>query len=450
MTNAEALVGELRKADLEDQETRKLYDRFLPLAINPPYNEKRFALSYARLLFQEKDFLKSIEYFQQVDEKDKNYAEAQYFQLLASSLALGEPKLSAEDHKQMATGILDLVGKIDGFFKSAPDDATKKKYLEWVVVADQIAADQARQSLKDPAKSLQILDGFEDRIKGAKDEKAADLNVMRLRVSDYLAMKKVDDATQTLAKVLKVDPAAGLALLGDVLKAVGHEKDEAQIAGNTAEVKTLAADQAILSGFMLESVEKDPKLADRVASFRLYDANSKREAAELVDDPTARKAGLEAALKQYELLHSQNLDVGTDTAALQGIGLAQYDLGNYADAFKALQPLVDGKKVGNPMEEVIENGVSVTRENTAYWEANYKYYRAALEMFKASPHDKAALDVAQVARRQVVNRFIIFGDKTGGAKYHDDFVKLKDEMGSVLPATATPVKPVAPVVPKKT
>jgi hypothetical protein len=439
MTNAEALVGELRKADKDDDETRKLYDRFLPMAINPPYGEKRFAYGYASLLFQEKQFKKAVEYYKMVPETEKYYPEAEFSEMLALAQELPDTTIPADEHKQMVTEILDLAKKIDGLFTDAKDETAKKKYLEWVVVADQIAADLSRRELHDPAKSLEILTGFEEKIKGAKDEKTADLNAMRLRVSDYIDLGKVDEATRTLQKLLVVNPAAGAALLNDVLKAVRRDKDAAQVAGNMAEVKTLAADQAILSGFMLAAVEKDPKLSARVPEFRLYDANSKREAAELVDDPAARKSGLEAALKQYQLVFNQHVNEGDDLAAQQGMGLCQYDLGDYAAAVTSLAPLV--KKLA-PTETVMVNGISETRENGDFWEANYKLFRSALELFKAKPHDAEAKDIAESARTKVLNQFIIFGPKTGGAKYHDDYAKLKEEMLKAMPPPAG--KPAAP------
>jgi hypothetical protein len=37
---------------------------------------------------------------------------------------------------------------------------------------------------------------------------------------------------------------------------------------------------------------------------------------------------------------------------------------------------------------------------------------------------------------KVINQFIIFGEKTGGAKYHADYTALKEDMAKTLP---TPV-----------
>ncbi len=436
MNNAEALIGELRKLDKEDQETRKLYDRFLPLAIGAPFNEKKFAYGYASLLLSQKQFGKAVEYYKQVPDSDKYHPEAEFSRMLALSQQLSDSGVSADQRKQMVGQILELTDKVGAMYSNAKDDAEKKKYQQWVVVSNQIAADLSHKELNDTDRSLKYLDAVEDKIAGTRDERTARMNVMRLRIIDYIGISKLDDATKTLVKLLDADPAAGEKLLFEVLQTVHREKDAAEAAGNTVELKKLAADQATLTGLVVDFASKKPEYAPRMVGFRLFDADSKREVAELVDDAEARKQSLNAALKQYEFLHSQNPDELTDLAAQQGIGLTQYALGNYPEAVKALAPLVTGKKVGLPVEDVVENDVHVQRENTQYWEANYKLFNAALEQYKAAPKDDAAIRTAQLARGQVVNLFIIYGANTGGKKFHADFVQLKDEMAKALPAVA--------------
>jgi tetratricopeptide (TPR) repeat protein len=435
MSNAEGLVKELRIADKDDQDTRKLYDRFLPMAIGAPYNEKRFAFGYATLLFEEGQLAKAVDYYQLVPDSDKQYPQAQYSQLVVLSQELKDKNttLSDEQQKKIVNRILDLAAKIDNFYTDAKTAELKKKYQEWVAVTDGIAAELTLTKLNDPARSLKILTGFESKIKGTRNERLSGLEAMRLRINDYLDMSNLDAATKNLEQLLAVDPDAGEKLLFQVLRTVHTEKDDAEAAGNIPKLKQLAANQATLTGLVVDYASKKSEYASRLPNYIIFDADSKREVAELVDDPAQKRASLEIAQKQYQKVLSTAPD---NLPAQLGMGLTQYDLGDFAGATKMLIPLVNGHKVGEPTTTVMVAGNPVQVENTEYWEVNLKVFRAALELAKANPKDADAMDNAQIALKKVVTLFILDGDSTGGKKYHADFVKLKQDMDSFLPAAA--------------
>jgi flagellar biosynthesis chaperone FliJ len=435
MDHATALIGELRKKDRAggepDPETRNLYDRFLPLAINPPFNRQQFAFQYAALLQAERKFKDAVKYFQLVPDSDKKYQQSQYLQMLALTQELGDAGLTGDDRRQVVTQILNLTGEIEKLPATATTAEQKKTYLEWVTNADEIAADLTRRELKDPAKSLAMLEGFETRIDGAPDAYKAHVQALQLRINDYMDLGRIDDATKTLVSLLSANPEEGQALMFGVLKTVDHDMDVARSSGNIADLKKLAQDRADLSGFVVSwaGKSKDPAEQARLPQYQLYDADSKREAAELLDDPTARKARLEEALKEYQDLNQKDPN---NLAAQLGLGLTNYSLGHYQQAIDFLAPLIDVTKALQPTEEVTTNGITQRVENTQFWEANFKRLKSLVELYKQNPTDPQNQKDLTDANSYIGSLYIINGQKTGGKNYRDDFEKLRVDIAQLL------------------
>jgi len=204
----------------------------------------------------------------------------------------------------------------------------------------------------------------------------------------------------------------------------------AKSTGNTTELKKLAQDRAQLSGFVVTwgTKTKDPKLD----TYLLYDADSKREAAELVDDPTARKAGLEAAYSEYKALLQKKPD---DPATQLGLGLTAYSLGHYQEAVDNLAPLMDTTKVLHPTKEITgPGGVTQIVEDPQFWEANYKRLKSLVELYKQNPKDDKFQKDLSDAHSYLGSLYIINGKKTGGSSYHEEFDKLKAEIDGLLAA----------------
>ena len=422
MDHAGKWIGELRKKDAEDQETRKLYDRFLPLAINPPFNRKQLAYGYAALLQADSKFKESVSYLQQIPESDKHYRDAQYLELIGLLLELNDPTLVGPARVAVVNQIVDLDKAIDGMLASATTPAEKEKYVEWVVKADGIAADLTHTELKDPAKSLEILTGYEERIAGSKDAAKAHMNALNLRVFDYMETNKLQEAVDTVVDLLKENPAQGQGLMFDVLAQVAQEKDKAT---DPAVKKTLAKEKATLTGIIVQwATQKNDK---NLAIYQFNDAEAKREAAELDDDAAAKQKGLQEALAGYRALYNTQ----KDDASLQGIGLTQYDLGNYPEAMDALGALVVGNKVGQPMITINVGGVPEKADNPQFWETNYKDIRSVVEVYKRNPSDPKAKENLEAARQYVGILYINNGARTGGKTYHDDFENIKAEIAKL-------------------
>ena len=314
---------------------------------------------------------------------------------------------------------------------SAANADDKKIYSDWVVNSDEIAADVARKELKDPAKSLQILNGFEERIAGAKDPKSAHLYAMQIRIGAFMDSGDLDQATKALFTLLAVDEGAGQGLMFQISHTIDRDMDAAKAAGNVDEQKKLAMDQAQLSSLILSwaSKSKDPKVHAELPNYQRFSADSKRRAAELADNPAMKQKALNDALADYQAL---NKILPDDPAAQQGIGLVQFDLGNYAEAIKYLSPLVTGKKIGAPTELVGPAEAQHEVENTDFWQANYELVKSMVELAKKEPKDPRSQESLKTANSYVGALYVIHGKKAGGSVYRDDFDKLRAELAQLV------------------
>jgi hypothetical protein len=435
MENAGVIVMKLHDAavarNAPDPAEAALYDRFLPLAINPPYNHKQIASDYADLLRSKGKFLDAVKYYGMVPKTDKRYPTARYLTLVSLYAALTDANapLPADRRTAIATQLQDVAAEVTtteaAAAEGAKTDADKQSALYRWAVARYDAATSARRDLKDPAKSLKLLDGFEDQIKGLSNEKDFDRSVLTQRVNDYMDAGRTSDATAALLKLLAADPAAGAAQISQLIDQINHDLDAAKGNHDLATQRQLAANKAKLTGFSANYVagSADPKVHAQLPAYRMYDADSKRQAAELADDPAARTADLTAALAQYQAVAAASPTV-LDAAGVSpdqvhlGIGLTQYDLARFADAVASLAPVM--KRVGQPFV----NGAA----NPQFWETYYKQMRSVAEVAKQKPGDAEAQRNLTAVRQKLGGFFVLYGDKTGGPGYHDDFVKLATEL----------------------
>ena len=435
MRHAGAIVFRLHKEAAAkgepDPVEANLYDTFLPLAINPPFDQKQVALDYADVLRGKGKFLDAVKYYGMVPTADaKHHTAAAVGTLLSLYAALGDANLNlpADQKKRLADQLQAVATDVDRSSTASAtdartdDDRNRGRAIDAVARYD--AAISARRDLKDPAKALAWLDGFEDRVAGLSNAKAFDQSALQQRVQAYIALGKTSDATAALVKLLAADPAAGEQMLFELIQQIDHDLDVARSGHDVAAERELASNKAKLTGFLVTYAQTshDPKTQAQLPAYRLYDADSKRQAADLSDDPAARTADLNAALGQYQLLAAGGA-TGESAAAVQlGVGLTQFDLGHYPEAVASLGPVM--KQVGQPF--VDQNGTRVA--NPQFWETYLKQMRAVSEVAKQKPADaKAKVDLSAV-RAKLGGFFVLYGDKTGGPGYHDEFAKLADDL----------------------
>ena len=88
LDNAEAAIGQLRRSDRrDDPAVVKTYERFLPLAINPPFSRSQFAFEFARRFQLNGNTEEALKYFRMVPPTDRRLLDARYFELVAQATA---------------------------------------------------------------------------------------------------------------------------------------------------------------------------------------------------------------------------------------------------------------------------------------------------------------------------------------------------------------------------
>jgi hypothetical protein len=133
------------------------------------------------------------------------------------------------------------------------------------------------------------------------------------------------------------------------------------------------------------------------------------------------------------------------------LGLAQYDLGNYDEASKALGTLIFAGKLGGPTIIETVGGEDRAKDNDAYWEATYKWIKSNLAVAKAKPEDPTSAKILDAQKKMVRELFITNGiARTGGQKFTEEFDGLRKELipdwvpGSIAaPTTAPTTNPAA-------
>jgi hypothetical protein len=451
LDRARAMISQMRQATPPDPEVRRLEDRFLPTAVNPPFNQKEFALQYAANLFSEQKWGDAISYYEKVPDTEppKLLLVARYGEMVALKNQLEQTHgLTAAEKNQYTTqiqGLADRVGALaHQILQSNASDADKLSAKSTLSRMSLIAADITRRDQNDPQRVLQLLDGFESSVQGLPDAKSLVSGALFLRVQAYMQLRRSNDATQTLVKFLSTStPDEGAQTVHDLLAtlnkdldsargerdAAAQRKDGAAEQKANADIRTLADNRAMLSGFLVKwaSDSQDPKIHSYAYTYERFDADTKRLAAELESDPTARKRELNTALRLYHDLQSpQNIALYQagittesgidrdypDPLVSLGIGLISYDLGDCQAVKSALGPLIQDEKLG--------------QNNDQYWEASYKLLDCLNTLAKAGDPSTSEAQVQQSLKVL----YLIWRDGTGGPLYHEKFEALRK---SVLP-----------------
>ncbi len=193
----------------------------------------------------------------------------------------------------------------------------------------------------------------------------------------------------------------------------------------------------MLSGYLVQwaNDSTDPGIHIHLYTYRRFDADSKRLAAELQTDPQTRKKQLADVLALYQDLQSTQgvamyragLDGGaaanpdaTDPLVTLGIGLTAWDLGDCQTVKQTLGELIQDQKLGE--------------DNEQYWEATYKLLDCMNELAKSGDPQTPITQVQQSLKVL----YLIWRDGTGGPKWHAKFESLRKE---VLPDWSAPATP---------
>lgn len=455
LDNAMVIIAKLRSnpvgADAPD--VVRLYERFLPIAIAPPFSRAEFSYEYARRLQLAGKLEPAVEYFRKVPTDDKRYVFARFYQLAALRDRLDDEKLPAPQRQQIVGEISDLmddvVARLKAALATATDEKEKQQYRSRLASAVLLAADISRREKNDARHTLALLDGFESVAAGLPDEKELLGAALYTRVQAYVTIGDSNAATQTLVELLKKRPGGeGANIVYKLLEKLNNELDHARRAGDMVRVRTLAKNRAQLSGFLVEWARNnaDPRIQKFTYRYSVFDAATKHLAAELEEDPAKQKAGLQDALKLYQQLESPasaelykaTLDPKSadptypDPAVSLGIGLISFDLGDFATAQARLGKLLNDRKLGSPTIATEENGQTKLLENDSYWEATLDLMRSNVALALAHPEDANAQSAKQETTGYLKQLYVRYGRDVGGRKWSPEFEKLRQQIAPDL------------------
>jgi tetratricopeptide (TPR) repeat protein len=450
LDSAQSIIAKLRAnpATVDQPATVHAYERFLPVAIGPPFNRTGFAYEYARRLMANNKFADAVKYFRQVPPDDKRYAFARFYLMDSLEKRLDDEKIAPAERKQVVADILGLVDdvttRLNAVLAAAKTDNERNQARSMLVRTVLAAADIARREQNDPARTLKLLESFESIAQGLPDAQELVIHVLYTRVQAYMALGDSTSATAALVTLLKTRPGGeGAKLASRILEKLNHELDAARATGDRAKMQSLAKNRAALSGFLVDWARSnsDPNIKKFTYRYMVFDAATKHLAADLTDDPAARSAGLKAALALYRQLESpqsvelyratldlKSTERESDPAVALGIGLISYDLGDYAEAQQRLGHLLTNRKLGTPSSTIEEDGQLKTVENDQYWEATIRLMRSNIALAGANVGDAKA----QAAKQETINYlkqlYIRYGREVGGRKWAGEFENLRREV----------------------
>ncbi len=455
------IILDFHAPNTDDAEISALYDRAISMGINPPFNHKELAYSWARriqsLLGSDESTLVAkndevIRYLKMVPPTAPEALNAKYWLSIALSTKLDkDPKLTPAEKSavlaeiqttsdQISSGAKDALDKLPPAPATPPAAgdtaalATERKrntYRQMLVRTPLLAAGLAQSQQKDPKLALKLLENYEDLVKGLPNEDLLLGDALQTRVLAYMDIGENLKATDTLVVALQKKGAnEGIKMVYDLLQRLNKDIDAAFARGDMAKVGELAPNRAVLTGFLYKwaSENKDPKVREKAYGYGAFDADSKRLAASLEKDPAKRKALLDATLKAYETLAA--LPQGANDPNIQfGLALTNYDLGNYEKARDSLLDLLRKRRLGEPMTLVSKNGQSELQSNDLYWEARLKLLRANVELAKVPPGNPDLMKQVAAELRLIYTQF---GKTTGGAKWAPEFEKLRLELDPTI------------------
>jgi tetratricopeptide (TPR) repeat protein len=440
LDDAGRLTFELLGSDPHDPQVSALYDAFLPVAINPPFNRVAgLAYRYGLRLAQAGKPQEALKYFQMVPKSDNAYNSAQYAMLSANQDLLDQPKLPPEQRLGLANDLVHQAENVRQVYGTQADPKLRRR----AAVATLIEAETLGADLKKPAEAIRLLTGFEDSVKGLDGAKALINSALLDRVNADVAMNQLKDATTTLVSLLKeTGGEQGATFVRGLLDRLDKDLEKAQAAHDTNAMADIAKSEATLSGFLVNwaRTNPNPEIRKFTYQYMVFDARTQRLAGTLATDPKEKTALLDKAMASYKALGqpenvalykatldpakvaSNALDPNQPDPKVQlGIGLTDFELKDYKGAADLLGNLLNQAKLGGPTVVITDpHGDEKIVDNDTYWEATYDLY--ASNLGSASGPDDAVL----APTKQGLKNLLIRGGIP--AKWQDPFEDLRKRL----------------------
>lgn len=468
------IVMDLRRGpDKGDKAVVDVWTRFLPVAIEKPFNRTTLAFDLAERRRAEQKFKEAADYYGRVPQNDPRHVSAKYLQMvslysLLMQSAGGEGSASqwvvkGEPRKALAGEVLRLAEEAKKLaaaaMAKAADDKDRARQQLKLAGATLTIAEVAAGEQNDPQRTLKALEQFEEEVKGLPGSRDMLNRGLFLRVKSLMGAGRYDDATRTLVGLLeKSGGQQGQEIVFDLLSRLNEDFGEAEAAGDAKMMATLAQNRARLSGFLVEwaRANKNPDIHKRVYSYSVYDAESKLRAGMLAKDEKqlrdARAAF--AKLRSPEMVELYRKEAAGNPRVdpnyphpnvLLGLGLAAFELSDFKEAQKNLGQLVFDRKLGSAKLEKVDEKTNESRyvDNENYWEAWYKLLRSNVELYQANKADAGAAEAFESAKSGL-KRLYVQGD-VGGQKWSAAFEALRaqiipefDPKSLVTPVVKTP------------
>lgn len=443
--NAISNIGQAYKENGDDRLTAETYDKVLATAVAAPFERYEFAYQHARRLQNSKKIPEAVAMFRKVPQTDPAYNDAQYYLMVAtqqqmSTLKPGDPKHAAA--LKELTALIDVVNKAMNE-QAAREVDPKKKTIARIRLAQTrlLGADVALRDQKQPARAVELLNGYEEAAKGLPGEEGMLGEVLLIRVQSFVQLGKVTEATDQLVKLAQSKPDTAGQIVFNLLQKLDEQVTAAETAGRTDEIKEGERNRAMLTPFLVDWASKhsNPDIKKLTYTYSVFDADTQRRAAELSEDPAKRKTLLEAAVKRFKELDSEasvkeyiaslpkekQAKAKYDPQVKFGLGRAYFAQGDFKEARLMFALLARDKVLGSGYltKEDKATGLFEVKDNPSYWEAMYKLIKSNLGLNENQQNMKVFL----------ANLALDNGEKIGGERWKKEFQELLKELQVEIP-----------------
>jgi hypothetical protein len=365
MSEAQRLIGAMRASHANDPDVQAAYRRFLPIAIDSPFNQTVFAFEFARLLQSDGKLSQAIDTYRMVPATDRRYLLANYYQMLASAELLNQMRPDDSQRAPLAASVQRLADTItpqaQAEINAATQPASGDTARSILVGTKLAAADLALREQHQPQRAIDLLTNIEPQIAQLPDPGPRMSQMLLIRVQAYLALGKYADSTNELVQLAQRDHQHAGQIVFDMLQNLDDQLDKAQAAGNLPRVRDAARNRAQLTGFLVDWAKNNPnpRIRKYAYGYSVFDAEVQRFAAVQETDPKSRQAGLEKALARFNALDTpqgfeQYQAARTpeqlareqphyDPAVRLGVARTEFDMGQYQQSRAAFLDLLNDR-----------------------------------------------------------------------------------------------------------
>ena len=441
LNNAQRLFAQLGGLGSDDVAVTSLYDQIVPLSIGEPFNQVELCYDWAFRLQQNDRAGEAIRFYRRVTKSDRRYAASRYYLMVALSQQLDEQKVDSADRQKDCREIVSLADEVRAETttqlnraNSTNQPALRQRLARTVI----LAADIARTELKDPQRSLDLLTDVERLVGGLADENQLLGEAMFTRVQANMQAGRSDEAVKGLVQLLnKSGGEQGATIVFNMLGKLEADFSVAEAGGDRQRMAKLQSDRAALTPYLVQWSQNNARaeISKFAYSYRVYDAETQRLAAEFVEDAGQRTAKRADALKLFESLDSTEGRVqykasrttperlGYDPQIALGIARIQFANEQWAQARDGFARLLSDHALGTPITTIVDAGQVRQVDNEVYWEATARLIRSKFN--GSEKGDAAGVDPIRMFLRE---QYVRWADRVGGTKWKAEFESLRKEL----------------------